>query len=84
MVALQEGAPVVPAAIHGTQAWRLGNFAPCSIAWGEPLRFDGLARNGRGYREASYEIQRAIHGLWAWLVELHALGRPREAAPPRR
>jgi 1-acyl-sn-glycerol-3-phosphate acyltransferase len=82
MAALQESAPVVVGAIHGSQAWRPGNFAPVSIAWGEPLRFDGLARNARGYREASAEIEREIYRLWSWLRDLHELGRPRVATPP--
>ena len=58
--------------------------APVSIAWGEPMRFDGLPRNARGYREASAEIQREIRRLWEFLVELHALGRPRRAPPAVR
>jgi 1-acyl-sn-glycerol-3-phosphate acyltransferase len=82
MVAINEGVPVVPGAVHGSQTWRFGNFHPVSVAWGEPMRFDGLARNGRSYREASVEIQRQIHGLWRFLTELHALGRP-PATPPR-
>jgi 1-acyl-sn-glycerol-3-phosphate acyltransferase len=84
MVALQEETPVVPAAIHGTQEWRLGNFRPATIAWGEPMRFDGLPRNAKGYREASAEIEREIHRLWDFLVEMHELGRPRHALPPAR
>ena len=82
MVAVQEETPVVCAAIHGTETWRLGNFHPVSVAWGVPLRFDGLAKNGRGYREASVEIEREIRRLWEWLVEIHAQGRPRHAVPP--
>ena len=82
MAALQEGVPVVPAAIHGTHAWRPGNFEPVSIAWGEPMRFDGLSRNAKGYREASTEIQREIRRLWEFLVDLHAVGRPSTATPP--
>ena len=54
-----------------------------SIAWGEPLRFEGLPKGGKGYREASAEIERRIHALHDWLAEIHALGRPREAVPPR-
>jgi 1-acyl-sn-glycerol-3-phosphate acyltransferase len=83
MVAINEGVPVVPGAIHGTQDWRVGNFHPASIAWGEPMRFDGLARNGRGYREGSEQIKVKIYELWEWLVELHEAGRPRIATPPR-
>src|SRR5262249_50908024 len=37
MAAITEQVPVVPAAIHGSQHWRPGNFAPVSVAWGEPL-----------------------------------------------
>jgi 1-acyl-sn-glycerol-3-phosphate acyltransferase len=82
MVALQEEVPVVCGVIHGTQDWRPGNFRPVSIAWGDPMRFDGLPRGSRGYREASGEIQREIRRLFDWLVELHAQGRPRNATPP--
>lgn len=84
MVALQEDVPVVCAAIHGTQTWRPGNFHPVSIAWGNPLCFDGLPKGGKGYREASIEIQAEIRRLWEWLVELHELGRPRDSRPPGR
>jgi 1-acyl-sn-glycerol-3-phosphate acyltransferase len=82
MAALQEGVPIVPAAIHGSQSWRPGNLHPVSVAWGEPMRFDGLPRNGRGYREASGEVERELRRLWEWLVRLHAEGRPRRATPP--
>jgi len=82
MVAVNEGVPVIPAAIHGSQQWRLGNFAPVSLAWGQPLSFDGLHRGGKGYREASHEIERRIRELWEWLVEVHRQGRPRDATPP--
>jgi 1-acyl-sn-glycerol-3-phosphate acyltransferase len=83
MVAIQEQVPVVPCAIHGSQHWRLGNFAPVSIAWGEPMRFDDLPRNAKGYREATAQIQAEIRRLWEWLVSLHELdGRPAVATPP--
>jgi 1-acyl-sn-glycerol-3-phosphate acyltransferase len=83
MAAIQEDVPVVPAAIHGSQDWRLGSFKPITVAWGEPMRFDGLPKNARGYREATAEIEREIHRLWHFLVDLHEAGRPRAAVPPR-
>ena len=83
MAAITENVPVIPAAIHGSQHWRPGSFAPVSVAWGEPMTFDGLPRGGKGYREASLEVERKLHELWQWLVEMHELGRPREATPPR-
>lgn len=82
MVAINEGAPVVPVAIHGSYAWRLGNFRPVSIAWGAPMRFDGLPRGGKGYKEASMEIERELAKLLSWLEGVHALGRPAVATPP--
>jgi len=82
MVALQEDVPVVPIAIYGTQFWRIGNFAPCSIAYGEPVRFEGLPKGGRGYKEATVEIERRINTLFDWLADVHARGRPRGLTPP--
>lgn len=82
MVALQEDVPILPAAVHGSQTWSPGNFHPVSVAWGEPLRFDGLPKGGRGYREASALLQAEIRTLWEWLVELHRLGRPDGTPPP--
>ena len=82
MVAIQEGVPVVPAAIHGSQYWKW-NRAPVSVAFGEPMRFDELPRNGRGYKQATAEIQDEILRLWRFLVEMHELGRP-DAVPPHR
>lgn len=82
MIALQENVPVVPVAIYGTQFWKVGNLAPCSLAFGEPLLFDGLPRGGRGYREATAEIERRINVLFDWLADLHRRGRPRDAVPP--
>ena len=82
MVALQEDVPVIPAAIHGSQFWQPWNRHPVSVAWGQPMQFDGIPRSGKGYREASVLIQEEIHRLWSWLVEQHELGRPRGTTPP--
>jgi 1-acyl-sn-glycerol-3-phosphate acyltransferase len=64
MVALQESVPVVPVAIYGTQFWHPGNFRRCTVAFGEPLEFEGLPKNGKGYREATTVIERRIHELF--------------------
>jgi 1-acyl-sn-glycerol-3-phosphate acyltransferase len=82
MVAINEEVPVVCAAIYGSYEWRLGNFKPVSLAWGRPLTFEGLPRGGKGYKEASAEIEREIRKLWEWLAGIHELGRPRSATPP--
>ncbi len=83
MVALKEDVPIVPAAVHGSQTWRPGNFDPVSIAWGEPIRFEGVRPGGRAYREATAAVEQRIRTLWEFLVDMHALGRPLVATPPR-
>jgi 1-acyl-sn-glycerol-3-phosphate acyltransferase len=82
MVALQENVPVVPVAVYGTQDWRIGNFHPCSIAFGEPVTLTGLPKGGRGYKEATSEIERRINVLFDWLADVHARGRPTGLEPP--
>ena len=46
------------------------------------MTFDGLPRGGKGYKEASVEVERELRRLWEWLVDVHALGRPADATPP--
>jgi 1-acyl-sn-glycerol-3-phosphate acyltransferase len=82
MVSINEGVPVIPVAIHGSHSWRPGNFHPVSLAWGQPMSFEGLTRGGKGYKEASVEIAHEIRRLRDWLVGIHELGRPRDATPP--
>lgn len=82
MVAIQAGVPVIPMAIYGTQFWKPTHPAPCSLAFGEPLRFDDLPKNGRGYKEATVEIERRINVLFDWLAEVHKQGRPKGLVPP--
>jgi 1-acyl-sn-glycerol-3-phosphate acyltransferase len=85
MVALQEHVPVLPAAVRGSESWKLGNFHPVTLAWGQPMDFGGLPANSKGYREATSEIEREIYRLWSWLGEVQAQGRPRGLiVPPRK
>ena len=78
MVAVKEDVPIVCGAIHGSQHWKLGNFARCSIAWGQPWRVGELSRD-----EVSARIKDEIETLWRWLVEMHERGRrPWKATPP--
>jgi 1-acyl-sn-glycerol-3-phosphate acyltransferase len=82
MIAVQEQVPVVCGAIEGTERWRLGNWEPVSIAFGEPFDLSAHPRNSRGYRAASREIQAEIRRLWEFLVTTQEHGRPRVAIPP--
>jgi 1-acyl-sn-glycerol-3-phosphate acyltransferase len=82
MVAIQERVPVLPVAVHGTHLWRPWNFAPCTAAVGEPVPFDDLPSGGRGYKQATAEIERRIRVLFDWLGEVEARGRPPGETPP--
>lgn len=82
MVAINEGVPIVPAAIYGSIDWNW-NLKPVSVAFGEPLRFDTYDRNGSGYRQATAEVMVEIRRLWEFLADVHRLGRP-PATPPLR
>ena len=82
MIAVQEQAPVICGAIHGTQDWRFGNFHPVSVAFGEPFSVSQFPRNSQGYRAAAEEIRQELRRLWTFLVQTHELGRPRVAIPP--
>lgn len=82
MIAVQEQVPVVCGAIEGSQRWRFGNFAPVSIAFGEPFDLSGHPRNSQGYRAASQQIQAELRRLWEFLVSTQEHGRPRVAIPP--
>jgi 1-acyl-sn-glycerol-3-phosphate acyltransferase len=82
MIAVQEHVPVVCGAIHGTQDWKVGNWHPVSIAFGEPLDLSAHPRNSQGYRAAAEDIQQELRRLWEFLVATHEQGRPRVAIPP--
>jgi len=82
MVALNEDVPVVCAAIHGSETWKIGSRAPVSVAFGRPMRFEGLPAGSKGYRAASEQIEAELRRLWAWLREQHAAGRPRHVTLP--
>jgi len=82
MVAIQEDVPVIPVAIYGTSAWKPGNFRRCTVAFGAPMRFDGLPKNVCCYGEATAEIEQRIHTLFDWLAQVDAQGRPRKLVPP--
>ena len=73
--ALQEDVPVVPAAIYGTQLWKPGNFHPVSIAWGEPMRFDGLPKGAQGL-PGGVGRDRAAHPRALRLARRGARARP--------
>ncbi|MFQ5426825.1 MAG: lysophospholipid acyltransferase family protein [Gaiellales bacterium] len=83
MVAISEGVPIIPAAVHGSQHWRFGHLDRVAVAFGEPMRFDEHPRGSRGYRLASAEVMSEIVRLWDFLCDMRDAGHP-QGAPPRR
>lgn len=78
MVAVKENVPIVCGAIYGSREWKLGNFAPCTIAWGHPWSVEEMTRDA-----VSDRIAAELRTLTAWLAQLHARGRrPLRATPP--
>ena len=56
-------------------------YAYTHVAHQAGLELDGYPRGGRGYKEATTEIERRINVLFDWLAEMHARGRPAGTPP---
>jgi 1-acyl-sn-glycerol-3-phosphate acyltransferase len=77
MIAMQEGAPVIPCGID-TFGWSPRNRRRCAVIWGEPMRLDDLSRNRTGYAEAAERVGMEIVRLWRQAAEASAAGLPPE------
>jgi 1-acyl-sn-glycerol-3-phosphate acyltransferase len=75
MIAMQEGAPVIPCGID-TFGWSPTNRRPCALVWGEPISLDDLPRNRKGYAEAAERVGAEIVSLWRQAAEAAAAGLP--------
>jgi len=79
MVAMKEKVPIVCGAIYGSKEWKVGNFARCTIAWGNPWRTGDLSRD-----EVNEKIAAELQKQLDWLRAVHESGRrPLHATPPR-
>jgi 1-acyl-sn-glycerol-3-phosphate acyltransferase len=77
MIAMQEGAPVVPLGLD-TFGWSPTNRRLCALVFGEPIELDGLPRNRAGYTEAGELVRAEIVRLWRLAAEASAAGLPTE------
>jgi hypothetical protein len=75
MVAMQEGAPVVPLGLD-TFGWSPGNRRSCALVFGEPIELDHLPRNRTGYGEAAHLVREEMVRLWRLAAEAAAAGLP--------
>jgi 1-acyl-sn-glycerol-3-phosphate acyltransferase len=76
-IAMKEDAPVIPVGLE-TFGWSRRNRRRCCIVIGEPMWFEGLPRNGRGYKEAGELLRLEILRLWRQAAEAVAAGFPPE------
>ena len=77
IIAMKENVPVIPVGIE-TFGWSRRNRRRCCVVFGEPLRFDDLPRNGRGYKGAAEILEGELLRLWRQAGEAVAAGFPPE------
>lgn len=76
-IAMAEGVPVVPCGVESF-GWSRRNRRACCVVYGEPMRFDELPRNGRGYKQAAELVAGEIVRLWRQAAEAVGAGLPPE------
>jgi 1-acyl-sn-glycerol-3-phosphate acyltransferase len=63
MVAMQEDVPIVPCGIDSF-GWSPLNRRPCAVVFGDPIRLEGIAKSGSGYKEGAAIVEKEVHRLW--------------------
>jgi 1-acyl-sn-glycerol-3-phosphate acyltransferase len=79
MIAMQEEVPIVPVGLDSF-GWSLTNRRACCVVFGAPLRFEGVRRNGRGYKLASEHLGEELVRLWRLAATAAAAGFPETLA----
>jgi 1-acyl-sn-glycerol-3-phosphate acyltransferase len=74
-IALKERVPIVPTAVESF-GWSRRSKRACCVVYGEPMTFDDLPANGRGYREAAEIVRLEIKRLWRQAAEAVSAGFP--------
>jgi 1-acyl-sn-glycerol-3-phosphate acyltransferase len=77
MLAMTENVPIVPVGVESF-GWSRKNRRPSCVVFGEPMAFDGLPRNGRGYKEATELLRVEIVRLWRQAAEAIVAGFPEQ------
>jgi 1-acyl-sn-glycerol-3-phosphate acyltransferase len=84
LIALSEGAPIVPVVIQGTIFSKQSLRHPVTVMFGPPLAVAQTAQRGKAYREAvistTHELQRELERLQRRTQAAIAAGRPRDLA----
>ena len=87
-LALESGATVVPAAIHGSSKvrnWKRLQFPKVTVQYGEPMRWEAVADpTADQQQQVANEIFAQIRGLYAGLDSLGRKGVARRLREARR
>jgi 1-acyl-sn-glycerol-3-phosphate acyltransferase len=75
-IALRERVPVIPCGVESF-GWSRRNRRACCVVYGEPMSFDDIAANGRGYKQAAEIVRLEILRLWRQAAEAVAANFPR-------
>jgi 1-acyl-sn-glycerol-3-phosphate acyltransferase len=74
-IAMKEKVPVIPCGVESF-GWSLKNRRACCVVYGQPMEFDGLQANGRGYKQAAAIVRLEILRLWRQAAEAVATRGP--------
>jgi 1-acyl-sn-glycerol-3-phosphate acyltransferase len=77
MIALQEGAPLIPCAVD-TFGWSPANRRRCAVVWGDPIDVSDLPRNRTGYDKAAELVGAELVRLWRQAADAVVAGLPPE------
>jgi 1-acyl-sn-glycerol-3-phosphate acyltransferase len=77
MIAMNENVPLIPVGVESF-GWSRKNRRPCCVVFGEPMMFEGIERNGRGYKEATELMRVEIVRLWRQAAEAGVAGFPEQ------
>ena len=74
---------MIPCAVESFQ-WTMRNRRACCVVYGEPISFQGVAANGRAYKQAAEQVRVEILRLWRQAAGAVAAGFPLELADGTR
>ena len=75
MIAVQEGAPIVPCGVYSF-GWTSKNRMACAVVFGKPVSPGSIPRSARGYKDAARIVGAEIQRLWRQAGEAVAAGFP--------
>lgn len=82
MLAVLEGAVIIPACLIGTDHHKRNPFHRAAVAWGTPIEVTGMSRGAKSYRAIGQAIEEELRGLREFLYAAQRDGFPPDLVPP--